>query len=163
MVGLTDKKLCEHCWHSPEKPCPKLLDCLANGPQCHEDEECVDRLKEWKMKASRLILDRPVIYIGTGTCGLGAGAGKVLEAVNQWLADHSVDAEVVEVGCIGLCVEEPLLEVQLPGAPGLCSVRYSQTRWERFSPFRLGAIFTMSPFSDSRAKNPWSTGRVCRS
>ena len=58
---------------------------------------------------------RPVIFLGTGTCGLGAGAGKTLESVKQYLDEKSVDAEIVEVGCIGLCAAEPMLDVQLPG------------------------------------------------
>jgi NADH:ubiquinone oxidoreductase subunit F (NADH-binding) len=115
MVGLPEDKLCEHCWHSTEKPCPRLIDCLNDGPQCHDDQECIDKFKQWKINASRLNASRPVIYIGTGTCGLGAGAARTLEATKTWLNDHAVEADVVEVGCIGLCVEEPLLEVQLPG------------------------------------------------
>jgi len=58
---------------------------------------------------------RPAIFVGTGTCGLGAGAGKTLEAVRAYLKRNAIDADVVEVGCIGLCSEEPILDVQLPG------------------------------------------------
>jgi NADH:ubiquinone oxidoreductase subunit F (NADH-binding)/(2Fe-2S) ferredoxin len=57
----------------------------------------------------------PVIYVGTGTCGLGAGAGKTLEAIRKYLNDNQLAADVIEVGCIGLCVEEPIVEIQLPG------------------------------------------------
>jgi NADH-quinone oxidoreductase subunit F len=60
-------------------------------------------------------LQKPVILIGTGTCGMGAGAAGTLEAARQWLARHSIDAELVGVGCIGLCSEEPILDLQLPG------------------------------------------------
>ncbi|MBP7935091.1 MAG: NADH-quinone oxidoreductase subunit NuoF [Phycisphaerae bacterium] len=55
------------------------------------------------------------MYIGAGTCGLGAGAAKTLAAVKQYLADHKLEADIVEVGCIGYCSAEPLLDVQLPG------------------------------------------------
>ncbi|MFW6323308.1 MAG: NADH-ubiquinone oxidoreductase-F iron-sulfur binding region domain-containing protein [Guyparkeria sp.] len=57
----------------------------------------------------------PTVFVGTGTCGLGAGAGATLEAVRDWLADQGTEAEVVEVGCIGLCAAEPMVDVQLPG------------------------------------------------
>ncbi len=57
----------------------------------------------------------PVIYIGTGTCGLIAGAGNTLTAVEQYLEKNNLDAEIIHVGCIGLCSMEPLLDVQLPG------------------------------------------------
>lgn len=58
---------------------------------------------------------KPVIYIGTGTCGLGAGAAKTLNETEKYLADRDIDAEVIKVGCIGLCAAEPLLDIQLPG------------------------------------------------
>jgi len=58
---------------------------------------------------------RPVVYIGSGTCGMIAGAGKTLEAVEKFLKTNNLDAEVVKVGCLGLCSAEPLLDVQLPG------------------------------------------------
>lgn len=60
-------------------------------------------------------IQKPVIYIGTGTCGLVAGAGATLNAVNNYILEKQLEAEVIEVGCIGLCSSEPLLDVQLPG------------------------------------------------
>ncbi len=56
----------------------------------------------------------PTIYIGTGTCGLGAGAAKTLDAAKDFLQKNNLDANIVEVGCIGLCSAEPILEVQMP-------------------------------------------------
>jgi (2Fe-2S) ferredoxin len=58
---------------------------------------------------------KPVIYVGTGTCGLGAGVARTLKALRAHLAAKRIDAEIVEVGCIGLCAFEPILDVQLPG------------------------------------------------
>ncbi|MDZ7741700.1 MAG: SLBB domain-containing protein [Bacteroidota bacterium] len=60
-------------------------------------------------------VDKTTIYIGAGTCGLGAGAGKTLQAVNQYIDEHKLDAEVIQVGCIGLCSAEPLMDVKIPG------------------------------------------------
>ena len=57
----------------------------------------------------------PVIYIGAGTCGLGAGAAKTLEGINSYLSNKKINAEVIEVGCIGLCAAEPIVDIQLPG------------------------------------------------
>jgi len=59
--------------------------------------------------------DKTVIYIGAGTCGLGAGADKTLKAVKQYVAEKNIEAEIIETGCIGLCSSEPLLDVKLPG------------------------------------------------
>jgi NADH:ubiquinone oxidoreductase subunit F (NADH-binding)/(2Fe-2S) ferredoxin len=59
----------------------------------------------------------PVIYVGTASCGRAAGALDVLRAVRQTLGDLGVAAHVVEVGCIGPCYLEPLMDVALPGMP----------------------------------------------
>ena len=60
-------------------------------------------------------VEKATIYVGTGTCGLGAGAGFTLEAVKRFIADKNIDADIVEVGCVGLCAVEPIVDVQLPG------------------------------------------------
>ncbi len=58
---------------------------------------------------------KPVVYVGAGTCGLGAGAAQTMQHARTWLAEKGIDAEVIPVGCIGLCSSEPLLDVKLPG------------------------------------------------
>ena len=68
-----------------------------------------------KAKLTREQVDKPVIFIGAGTCGLGAGAAQTLQATKKYLSDKKIDAELIEVGCIGLCSAEPLLDIQLPG------------------------------------------------
>ncbi len=59
-------------------------------------------------------VEKPVIYLGAGTCGLGAGAGKTLVNIKSYLQANNIDAEIVEVGCIGLCSAEPIVDIQLP-------------------------------------------------
>jgi NADH:ubiquinone oxidoreductase subunit F (NADH-binding)/Pyruvate/2-oxoacid:ferredoxin oxidoreductase delta subunit len=60
-------------------------------------------------------LSRPLIFVGCGTCGLGAGAGSTLETVNHYLKEKEIEADVIETGCIGLCAVEPIMDVCLPG------------------------------------------------
>ncbi len=57
------------------------------------------------------------IKIGTASCGIAAGAGDVLEVLQQ----EFPDVPVVEVGCIGHCYAEPLLEVETSDASYLYS------------------------------------------
>ena len=71
--------------------------------------------EEFCIKYTRSKIAKPVIFIGAGTCGLGAGAAKTLAATKNYLRENKLDAEIVEVGCIGLCSAEPLLDIQLPG------------------------------------------------
>ena len=61
--------------------------------------------------------DLPIIFIGAGSCGRAAGAMQTWEAAEQSLAELGVDARMIEVGCIGPCYLEPLLDVKLPGKP----------------------------------------------
>lgn len=60
-------------------------------------------------------LKKPVIYVGTGTCGIAAGANSTLQAAFNYLERNQIDADIVEVGCVGLCSAEPLLDYQVPG------------------------------------------------
>ena len=112
MIDLT---CCQKCWHSPETPCPKLLPCATDGPLCHDDPACRDKRRAWVGKHLRRTVEKPVVFVGTGTCGLGAGAGKTREAVASYAEKHNVDLDIVDVGCIGLCALEPLVDVQMPG------------------------------------------------
>jgi len=57
----------------------------------------------------------PVVSVGAATCGRAAGAAEVLATLEKELASQGVEARVVETGCIGLCEQEVLLDVQRPG------------------------------------------------
>ena len=61
----------------------------------------------------------PVIYIGMATCGRSAGAEDVMEAFRAELTGRKIDAQIVEVGCLGLCYAEPLICIQKPSKPGI--------------------------------------------
>jgi NADP-reducing hydrogenase subunit HndB len=57
------------------------------------------------------------IIVGTGTCGIAAGARDTLRAIEDELARRQIKAFVTTVGCIGICVKEPLVDIQLAGQP----------------------------------------------
>ncbi|MBN2681539.1 MAG: 4Fe-4S binding protein [Bacteroidales bacterium] len=59
--------------------------------------------------------DIPVVFVGAGTCGLGAGAGQTLQAVKDYLQQKNINAKIIETGCIGLCSSEPIMDIKLPG------------------------------------------------
>ncbi len=58
---------------------------------------------------------KPWIRIGTALCGEAAGSKNLLPRIQNILDALKIDANVSEVGCIGLCFAEPLLDIQLPG------------------------------------------------
>lgn len=76
-----------------------------------KDSETLKKLSYYKNE----VIDKPIIYIGAGTCGLGAGAAKTIEKTKQYLADKKIDARIIETGCIGLCSSEPIVDIQIPG------------------------------------------------
>lgn len=66
-----------------------------------------------------LLSEKPWIRVGTGMCGHAAGAYDVLSSIRSELDARGIDASVDEVGCLGLCYAEPLVDIQLPGKPRL--------------------------------------------
>ena len=58
---------------------------------------------------------KTTVFIGAGTCGLGAGAAKTKAAVEEYFKTNKIDGEIIEVGCIGFCAVEPIMDVKLPG------------------------------------------------
>ncbi len=63
---------------------------------------------------------KPRILIGTATCGRAAGAMSLFDVIKQELARHNLDVTITEVGCIGLCYVEPLVDIIKPNRPRIC-------------------------------------------
>ena len=72
-----------------------------------------------------------VISIGMGTCGQAAGAGDTLRAIENELNKREIQATVKTVGCIGMCVNEPLVDIQLPGQPRVTYINVTPARVRR--------------------------------
>ncbi|MCJ7605402.1 MAG: hypothetical protein MUO19_05130, partial [Dehalococcoidales bacterium] len=64
--------------------------------------------------------DRPVITVGTATCGRAAGALDVLQAFRDEIQKSGIDCPVIEVGCMGHCYAEPLVIISKPGFAPIC-------------------------------------------
>ena len=78
------------------------------------DRRRADALTAWHQIQNN---DCPIIYIGTGSCGAAAGAAETMEVISNALHEHGVNASIIEVGCIGPCYLEPLVDIKLPGKP----------------------------------------------
>ncbi len=61
--------------------------------------------------------ETPQIFVGTATCGRAAGGLEVLETLRQAVGEKGVQADIHEVGCIGLCYSEVLVDIIKPGRP----------------------------------------------
>ncbi len=59
------------------------------------------------------------IIVGMGTCGIAAGAKTTLDAFVQILDEKGIAGNVLirQTGCMGLCANEPTVEVIVPGMP----------------------------------------------
>jgi NADH:ubiquinone oxidoreductase subunit F (NADH-binding)/Pyruvate/2-oxoacid:ferredoxin oxidoreductase delta subunit/(2Fe-2S) ferredoxin len=55
------------------------------------------------------------ISVGLATCGRAAGATALYDALRDELAAGRLEANLVAVGCLGYCQQEPLVDVRLPG------------------------------------------------
>ena len=71
-------------------------------------------LAEWRALQNS---GKPLILVGTATCGQAAGAGDVIDTVETVLSRSSIEATVMQVGCIGLCYAEPIVDIIKPGRP----------------------------------------------
>ncbi len=89
----------------------------------------LDDLRRLKEQAQRDIKVRgdtgTRITVGMGTCGIAAGAREVMHAILRELEARDIEANVVTVGCVGLCAQEPLVDIEQAGAPRVTYGRVS--------------------------------------
>jgi (2Fe-2S) ferredoxin len=56
------------------------------------------------------------VVIGMGTCGIAAGARETMLAlIDELKKRQQTNVTISETGCVGLCVKEPIVEIQVPG------------------------------------------------
>lgn len=78
----------------------------------------VNKIKEAQESWDRLTNgDIPVIYLGTASCGRAAGAMDVLASIRTTLEENRLEARILQVGCIGPCYLEPLMDIERQGLP----------------------------------------------
>lgn len=86
------------------------------------------KLKEQAQREIRVRGDTSTrITVGMGTCGIAAGARETMHAIIRELEARNIEASVVTVGCIGLCAQEPLVDIEQAGAP---RITYGRVRPE---------------------------------
>lgn len=61
------------------------------------------------------------IIVGMGTCGIAAGAKNTLDAFIKLFDEKGIaeSAIIRQTGCMGLCANEPTVEVIVPGMPSV--------------------------------------------
>ena len=81
--------------------------------------------EEWESLESS---SKPIVMVGTATCGRSAGSLEVLETIKNSFKSNSVDGSILEVGCIGLCYNEPMVTVLKGKEPPLFYGKISPDR-----------------------------------
>ena len=80
--------------------------------------EDLERLRERAQKELKTRLETSTtITVGMGTCGIAAGARETMHAILDELDKRKIDAHVATTGCIGMCVKEPLVDIEQAGKP----------------------------------------------
>ncbi|MBS3817148.1 MAG: NADH-quinone oxidoreductase subunit NuoF [Candidatus Thermoplasmatota archaeon] len=52
------------------------------------------------------------VLVGYASCGIAAGSEQIYEELTDQLEEHEIDIQVDKVGCIGMCHNEPILEIE---------------------------------------------------
>jgi len=96
---------------------------------------------QWEQKQATDL----TVTVGMGTCGLAAGAGDTLAAIERELGRRNLKAVVGQVGCVGMCSYEPMIELQ---AKGKSRLNYGQATAENV-PEIFAAYFEGAPLRES--------------
>lgn len=59
----------------------------------------------------------PIIYVGAASCGRAAGALELISEIEGFLKENHLKARTIQVGCIGPCYLEPLVDIKMPEQP----------------------------------------------
>jgi NADH-quinone oxidoreductase subunit F len=102
-------------------------------------------LKEWQDLENSTI---PVIYFGMASCGRAAGAVEVRKAVEEALDENFLTARLVDVGCIGPCYMEPIMDIAMPG---WARVSYGQMTPAKAKRIVIEAIKNSTPPTEGAA------------
>ncbi|HOL18025.1 MAG TPA: (2Fe-2S) ferredoxin domain-containing protein, partial [Bacillota bacterium] len=83
-------------------------------------------LRQEAAAAVEALKQKPVVWVGTATCGVAAGALKIKEAFEQEIKERGLDVAVLETGCMGHCYAEPMAIIAKPGHVPLCYGRLDE-------------------------------------
>lgn len=57
------------------------------------------------------------VVVGMNTCGIASGARETLQSFRESMKRRGLKGKVFQTGCIGMCFEEPLVDIIQPGRP----------------------------------------------
>jgi NADP-reducing hydrogenase subunit HndB len=76
------------------------------------------RDEELEKKVARANASKAQVSIAMGTCSIAAGARETMKAMLDEIKSENLSGILLtQTGCIGLCEEEPTVQVQIAGQP----------------------------------------------
>jgi NADP-reducing hydrogenase subunit HndB len=94
----------------------------------------LNRLKEEALDkhTSRITTDQTQITVGMGACSIAAGARDTMETIREVIREKGLNGIIVnQVGCVGLCGWEPIVEVRIANGPTITYGKVSSDRARR--------------------------------
>lgn len=86
-------------------------------PAFRNAQELGELEAQLRQDARALANERTTLRVGMATCGISAGARETMNAILAALDAQHIEAQVTAVGCIGICAQEPLVDIRLAGEP----------------------------------------------
>jgi NADP-reducing hydrogenase subunit HndB len=87
------------------------------------------RAEALEKRRAKSTAGRAQVTVFMGTCGIAAGARDAMRAILEVIEAEKLEGIVVrQTGCIGLCTNEPLVEVAVGDGP---PIRYGRVSRER--------------------------------
>lgn len=86
-TSLLAAPCCERCTHTLSSPCADMIECLHDGPICHDDDACRQERRR-RRKAARRGGEGTLLFVGAGTCGRANGSARVVRRINEFLDEH---------------------------------------------------------------------------
>lgn len=84
------------------------------------------------------------IKVGLGTCGISAGGELVFNKLKEEIASHKLEVELSETGCMGMCYDEALVEVEENGD----SFLYSNVTVDRVGRIVIDHLINNKPIQE---------------
>jgi len=115
----------------------------------------IEELKKLRNEAQKDLVIRTQtstrIIIGMGTCGIAAGAREVMHAILTELEARKIEAHVETVGCVGMCAQEPLVDIEQAGK--------SRVRYANITPAHVARLIE-EHLIKGQVIQEWAIGRL---
>jgi len=76
--------------------------------------------------------DQIKVYVHMGTCGIASGAMNLLTSLKDMIKENDMkNINIITTGCAGICSEEPLITVEIPGKEAVIYKKMNAEKMEK--------------------------------